>query len=290
MLDLIGYFTHLITVLILIRWDSCLRSCEAHNLLAIRVAALDAKKTRLISNQYESGGNDSNESIPLEIVTSHWDSTLNSTFDKQCAVNVATPLTPSERACAAGHIMVWKLIYELSVEQKFRENVQGIFQKIPPVVLNASRSTMKVISKQDYYFLSRVYSSNQWCHHHAKGVNNCSYYLIFEDDFEIKSWITIDHASGDKSTGFMARVNEIQRNLPPDTDICYLGYVKPYDITWKKYGKHFLEPTYLWQLHAYLLSGTGAKKLLASLPVDSPVDNFVARLIHEGKLKVNFHF
>lgn len=230
---------------------------------------------------------DLTESIPLEIVTTHWNSTLNSTFDKQCAVNVATPLTPSERACAVGHIMVWKLIYELSIEQVYRGNVQGIFQKIPPVVLNLARSSMKFLSKEDFYFLSRMYSSNQWCHHVAKGVNNCGYFLVFEDDFEIKSWVTIDHDCGDKYTGFMARVYEIQRNLPPETDICYLGYVKPYEITWKKCGKHFLEPTYLWQLHAYLLSPSGARKLLSSLPVDSPVDNFVARLIYEGKLKVS---
>jgi GR25 family glycosyltransferase involved in LPS biosynthesis len=251
------------------------------------VTALDAKKTRYISNNLETSENDSFENIPVEIVTTHWDSTLNSKFDKQCAVNSATPLTPSERACAVGHVMVWKLIYDLSVEQTFQETVAGgIFRKIPQIVLNSSRSSMEKISKEEFHRLSRVYSSNQWSHHQHKGVNNNKYYLIFEDDFEIKTWLTVDHRNANKYCGFMARVDEIQRNLPSDTDICYLGYVKPYEVTWKQYGNKFLEPTYLWQLHAYLLSPSGARKLLASLPVNSPVDNFIARLIYEGKLKV----
>ena len=248
------------------------------------MTALDAKKTRY-SNNLDTE-NDSFEDIPVDIVATHWDSTLNSKFDKQCAVNSATPLTPSERACAAGHVMVWKLIYDLSVEQSFHENTSGIFRKIPHIVLNSSRDSIGNLSKEEFYRLSRVYSSNQWSHHHHKGVNNNKYYLIFEDDFEIKSWLTVDHRNASKYCGFMARVDEIQRNLPPETDICYLGYVKPYEVTWKQYGKNFLEPTYLWQLHAYLLSPSGAKKLLASLPVNSPVDNFVARLIYEEKLKV----
>ena len=48
----------------------------------------------------------------------------------------------------------------------------------------------------------------------------------------------------------------------------------------------FLQPQYLWQLHAYILTGKGAHTLLSNLPVDCPVDNFVAKLIFDGKLKV----
>jgi GR25 family glycosyltransferase involved in LPS biosynthesis len=238
---------------------------------------------------------DSFENIPIEIVSTHWDSTLNSKFDKQCAVNVATPMTPSERACAAGHVMVWKLISDLSTERTIQVNhPQAIAQKIPPIILNASRSSSldTKITKEELQQLSKLYSSNQWCHHHhhpkGGGGSTCGYYLIFEDDFEIKSWLTVDHHRNThrSQSGFMAKVKEIQRQLPADTDICYLGYVKPYDETWKQCGKTFLQPTYLWQLHAYLLSPSGAKKLLSSLPVNSPVDNFIAKLIYEGTLKV----
>ena len=48
----------------------------------------------------------------------------------------------------------------------------------------------------------------------------------------------------------------------------------------------FLRPNYLWHLHGYLLSVKGADALLRELPVVGPVDNFVATLIHEGKLEV----
>jgi GR25 family glycosyltransferase involved in LPS biosynthesis len=206
-------------------------------------------------------------------------------------------MTPSERACAAGHVMVWKLIYDLSTEHSFHGRPPySHTEKIPPIILNTSRGSLpgsgSQTSREELQHLSKLYSSNQWCHHRHKGGvgggnNHCGYYLIFEDDFEIKSWVSTEHHNNTRhSGGFMARVSEIQRQLPPDTDICYLGYVKPYDVTWKQFGKTFLEPTYLWQLHAYLLSPSGAKKLLSSLPVNSPVDNFIAKLIFEGTLKV----
>jgi GR25 family glycosyltransferase involved in LPS biosynthesis len=47
------------------------------------------------------------------VIAMSWDSTTNAQFDKRCLINVATPMTPSERACAASHVMTWKLIYEL---------------------------------------------------------------------------------------------------------------------------------------------------------------------------------
>lgn len=43
----------------------------------------------------------------------HWDSTLNSTFDEKCTINKNTPFTPSERACAASHLKVWRYIAKL---------------------------------------------------------------------------------------------------------------------------------------------------------------------------------
>ena len=46
-------------------------------------------------------------------MTLHWDSTLNSTFDEKCTINKNTPFTPSERACAASHLKVWRNIAKL---------------------------------------------------------------------------------------------------------------------------------------------------------------------------------
>jgi hypothetical protein len=46
-------------------------------------------------------------------VSLHWDSTLNATFDEKCTINKNTPFTPSERACAASHLKVWRNIAKL---------------------------------------------------------------------------------------------------------------------------------------------------------------------------------
>lgn len=51
--------------------------------------------------------------VPPEVVTMTWDSTVNASFDTKCFINVATPMTASERACAASHVMTWKLIYKI---------------------------------------------------------------------------------------------------------------------------------------------------------------------------------
>jgi GR25 family glycosyltransferase involved in LPS biosynthesis len=45
-----------------------------------------------------------------------------------------------------------------------------------------------------------------------------------------------------------------------------------------------LEVTWAWQTHAYLLWPAAARVLLAGLPVDAPVDVYLSRHFHEGKL------
>lgn len=37
-------------------------------------------------------------------------------------------------------------------------------------------------------------------------------------------------------------------------------------------------------LHAYVLRGRAVDILLAALPINAPVDNFIAELIHDGRL------
>ena len=52
-------------------------------------------------------------SVPESDVSFFWDSTLNSTYDEKCTINKATPMTPTERACAASHLKVWRTIAEM---------------------------------------------------------------------------------------------------------------------------------------------------------------------------------
>ena len=45
---------------------------------------------------------------------------------------------------------------------------------------------------------------------------------------------------------------------------------------------NLLKSKYLWQLHAYVIPQRTAKLLLSKLPVNQPVDNFIASLVHDG--------
>lgn len=171
--------------------------------------------------------------------------------------------------------MVWKLIYDLSSGQV---NSSHLFNKIPSITLNLCRQVHNIkkekFSNENLQQLITFYNSSQWFNINQK------YYLVFEDDMEINSQY---------KDNFILQLNEIQNALPLDTDICYLGYSKPFDVKFPRVHKLLSKPNYLWQLHAYLLSSSGAKKLLSYLPIDSPVDNFISRLIYEEKLKVNFN-
>jgi len=66
-------------------------------------------------------------------------------------------------------------------------------------------------------------------------------------------------------------------HLPDDSipDIMYLGYIQ--GSAWRrKVGMGIFEAEYLWTTVGYLLWPSGARKLLSALPVDCPVDNFMA--------------
>lgn len=60
-----------------------------------------------------------------------------------------------------------------------------------------------------------------------------------------------------------------------DADVLYLGYIQ--GAAWRRTvapGLH--EAEYLWTTVAYVLWPRGARRLLGALPVDCPVDNFMA--------------
>eukprot|EP00416_Gambierdiscus_australes_P042011 CAMPEP_0171114810 /NCGR_PEP_ID=MMETSP0766_2-20121228/86219_1 /TAXON_ID=439317 /ORGANISM="Gambierdiscus australes, Strain CAWD 149" /LENGTH=105 /DNA_ID=CAMNT_0011577121 /DNA_START=39 /DNA_END=353 /DNA_ORIENTATION=- len=62
-------------------------------------------------------------------------------------------------------------------------------------------------------------------------------------------------------------------SAPPD--VLYLGYIV--GAAWRrKVAPGLFEAEYLWTTVAYVLWPDGALKLLSLLPVDCPVDNFMA--------------
>lgn len=53
----------------------------------------------------------------------------------------------------------------------------------------------------------------------------------------------------------------------------------------KKFGKVLMEPSFVWTTVGYLIWPAAARKLLTMLPLDMPVDNFLAWHIKQGAVK-----
>lgn len=244
---------------------------------------MDAKKTRY---NFGSEIGTSTEEISEDVVTTTWDSTLNARFDKATTISKALLMTPSERACAMSHVLAWKVAFYSSLwsgdgvcKPLLRES-EARLAKTPPIYLTSPRSF--VSSTSDIPSDTAEIQMYMSLRSHSQWING--YFLVMEDDIEIK--LTQPGGGFGDGKSFLVKLRELTQALPKDTDICYLGYILPKGAEVKR-GKKYIKPTYLWQLHAYLLSASGAKKLLSHLPVNAPVDNFVASLIHENMLTVS---
>ena len=203
-------------------------------------------------------GNIESDFLDKVEIGTRWDSTLNSKFDTKCVVSHAIPLTPSERGCIASHIRVWKLISTIteSSTSSVKESpdpdiLRGIYEHCIPLRSKTTEDKKK------------------W------------WYIVCEDDAAIISRNIVHN--------FQSSIRRILNALPNECDICYLGHATPSSgIERKSVNGLFLKPSYVWQMHAYMLTPLSAKKLLSYLPVNDPIDNFVARLINEGKIQVMF--
>jgi len=95
--------------------------------------------------------------------------------------------------------------------------------------------------------------------------------LVFEDDAA-------------PTAEFMTRLNNALAALPSDANVLYLGYSQASD--WRReISANLVEAEYVWTTVAYVIWPAGARKLLAQLPVDQPVDNWMASLCARGSLK-----
>ena len=127
------------------RWRALMHSAERNGLVCIRMSAIDGQRVstseftqgisigstntninsdgRSTSNSSSSSSSSSSNSttqlihsIPESDVALYWDSTLNNRFDSKCVLNKVTPMTQSERACAASHLKVWRTINKLRTQ------------------------------------------------------------------------------------------------------------------------------------------------------------------------------
>lgn len=77
---------------------------------------------------------------------------------------------------------------------------------------------------------------------------------------------------------------QCMETLPEDADIVYLGYSQA--APWRReVGPVLVEAEYVWTTVAYLIWPRCAKLLLERLPVDQPVDNWMAVLCADKTVK-----
>lgn len=230
--------------------------------------------------------------IDKAIVSTHWDSTFNAQFDSKCYVDTRIVMTESERACALSHVLVWLCVSKMKPS--------GLVDKTPI----ASHATAAVevllcshLSRNEELPLD-MYMEQLRCVHSLSCLGRDRLYysksdrglfcLVLEDDAVFR----FRGKKAGRDVSVSAYLASIARALPEDCDLCYLGYAAnrdKQDHYLENQSSMFFVPSYLWQLHGYLLSPRGAGKLLAHLPVNEPVDNFVGRLCYQKKLKVCFN-
>lgn len=72
--------------------------------------------------------------------------------------------------------------------------------------------------------------------------------------------------------------------LPADADLLYLGYSQAAE--WRReLSPELVESEYVWTTVAYIVWPRGARKLLSRLPVDQPVDNWMALACADNAVK-----
>lgn len=84
--------------------------------------------------------------------------------------------------------------------------------------------------------------------------------------------------------GFREILTRALKALPRDADLLYLGYSQAAD--WRReLTEDLVEAEYVWTTVGYIVWPAGARKLLSQLPVNEPVDNWMAGLCSEDRVK-----
>lgn len=88
--------------------------------------------------------------IPLTDVSKCWNTTLNARYDRHCVVDDKHSLSSTERACAASHLKIWKIISQLSDKHKhIDKSVDEIMNKLTLKLSTDSNKVLASIAKSD---------------------------------------------------------------------------------------------------------------------------------------------
>jgi GR25 family glycosyltransferase involved in LPS biosynthesis len=107
------------------------------------------------------------------------------------------------------------------------------------------------------------------CLEQARGTNKPL--LVLEDDAA-------------PTAEFWPSLQKAVAALPDDAHVLYLGYSQAAD--WRReLSEELVESEYVWTTVGYIVWPEGARVLLSNLPVDQPVDNYMAALNASGDVK-----
>jgi len=125
---------------------------------------------------------------------------------------------------------------------------------------------------------------------HSPGERGCSmshirawrYCLEQAGDTERPLLVLEDDANPTEQ--FAEVLGRVSDALPQDAHVLYLGYSQAAE--WRReVSRDLVESEYVWTTVAYVIWPAGARLLLSKLPVDQPVDNFMALACASGELK-----
>ena len=98
--------------------------------------------------------------------------------------------------------------------------------------------------------------------------------LVLEDDaFPLKAFVSRTQQALDEL-----------RVAGEDPALLYLGYTRAAPLR-RRVGKAVWEAECLWTTVGYIVWPNAARKLLGALPIDQPVDSFLAALTSSGRLR-----
>lgn len=110
-----------------------------------------------------------------------------------------------------------------------------------------------------------------WRHCIERAGNTERPLLVIEDD-------------ANPMDNFTEVMEKVAVALPQDAHVLYLGYSQAAE--WRRVvSPELVESEYVWTTVAYIIWPAGARILLSMLPVDQPVDNFMATACASGALK-----
>jgi len=291
-----------------------------------RFAAVDGQDVmHLYTTEAKSGDSDNNDNEILPLL--EWDATQNAQYDKHIQPPMTKQMTPGEVGCAMSHIRLWKELADMetripastaATSSQTSGGGDGGENKAATMLIleddailyqegrggrGRGRPSSKGRQRQSHQPGGNNTHHQNHHHYHKNGQRG-----RYSDSFAALGWRNSSRSldstssleehhhhhpeSSESSTngggaGFIQALLDVEKILPKDWDILYLGLS---DRGERKYIDHgadtmttiitmpvtLFRPTYGFHTHAYALTQKAANVLLENLPVQGPLDVWLA--------------